>query len=90
MYHIVYALVSIIDFPTIITAIGSARTKARWKAILLALGAALLGELALAASRPSYEFFSFYMHRAIGQLIVATLVFKLAQFIRRMKKAKSN
>lgn len=85
MIHLILIFTSILDLPTIITAIGSARTKSLFKAILIALAAALIGEVIKVATRPAYSFLSFFLYGAIGQIIVAIVVFKVAQIIRRIE-----
>ncbi len=69
--NFIIILVTCLDFPTLITLIGASRARTKKVLFLLALIAAMVGELVVMFTHPAYAALSFFPHRVVGQIIVA-------------------
>lgn len=76
-------IATVLDFPTLITAIGCYRTNKFLKVMIWALIATLCGELVNALVRPTYEPSVISVYRFMGQLLVGLCVYGIVRMIKR-------
>lgn len=82
MSYLAFIIVTMLDFPTLITAIGSYRTDKPYKVLLWAVIATLCGELVNAIVRSAYEPSIITVYRLIGQVIVGLCAYGVARMIK--------
>jgi len=66
-----------LDLSTLITIIAASRARTMKVLFLLALIAAMIGELVVVLTHPAYTALSFFPHRVGGQMIVALVAYSL-------------
>lgn len=86
MSQIALIIATVMDFPTLITGIGSYRTNKLYKVLLWALIATLCGELLNALVRPAYEPSIITAYRLIGQIMVGLCAYGIAKIVEGRKE----
>lgn len=74
-----------LDLSTLITVIAASRARTIKVLLLLALIAALIGELVVVLTHPVYTALSFFPHRIAGQVIVAFVAYSIFCKYRRVQ-----
>lgn len=74
-----------LDLSTLITIIAASRARSMRVLLLLALIAAIIGELVVVLTHPTYAALSFFPHRVAGQVIVALVVYLLFCKFKRVR-----
>lgn len=84
MNSLVMLIVSIIDLPSLVTLYAAARTpKGKfWRVLLVAVLMGVIGEALNIMARPTYQLSEMIVYRIIGQIIVGSVVYQSAQFLR--------
>lgn len=85
---LVLIFVSIIDLPSIISIIGGVKAKWLWQVGLVALLAAIIGEVLTALVSITYMGPELFPYRLIAQIIVASTAFYITQQIRKRRGEK--
>ena len=90
MHPIAIIIATILDFPTLITLIGSWKANSLLKVLLVALIATLCGELVNTLVRPTYEPSVLSLYRLVGQVGVGVFVYGLLSLVRRGRESEED